>query len=98
MDAVQRAPYSDRCKEEKIMTSRQAAEKLTCTGMPVSQLEKEKLDHENKERLMKRDIETTISRSVKNDGKSKQFHTKYDLHSFTMHVIGMQYYVCKFVA
>lgn len=48
MDAGQRAPYQDKAKEEKIMTSRNAAHKLTCTGVPVSQIEKEKLDQENK--------------------------------------------------
>lgn len=72
MNAAQRAPYTDKSKEERMMVSRTAAQKLTCTGIPVSQVEKERIDQQNKERLMKRDIENTVSRSVKNDGKLKR--------------------------
>uniref|UniRef100_T1PAS7 PiRNA pathway germ-plasm component n=1 Tax=Musca domestica TaxID=7370 RepID=T1PAS7_MUSDO len=101
MDAGQRAPYQDKAKEEKIMTSRNAAHKLTCTGVPVSQIEKEKLDQENKERLMKRDIETTVSRSVQNDELENQNYFFIMVNYFTKTLKGGVYVpaelaVCKF--
>lgn len=70
MDAQQRAPYNQKAKEQKnsLNTSRNM-EKLTCTGTPLSILEKEKQELENKERQTKRDIETTVKRSVKSAGK-----------------------------
>lgn len=70
MTAEERAPYKEKAKEQKfILKTAKNVEKLTCTGTPVSFMEKEKQDAEQKERQMKRDIETTVSRSVKNDGK-----------------------------
>ncbi|XP_013105572.2 protein maelstrom 1 [Stomoxys calcitrans] len=101
MDEKQRAPYKDRAKEELIMSSRAAAEKLTCTGMPVSQVEKQKMDHENKERQMKRDIESTVSKSVKNDNLEKQSYYFIMVNYFTKTLKGGVYVpaelaVCKF--
>lgn len=69
MSTEERAPYKERAKEEKMQRSSKPAEKLTCTGVPLSFVEKEKLEIENKERQTKRDIENTVSQSVKNDGK-----------------------------
>ncbi|XP_061403051.1 protein maelstrom 1-like [Musca vetustissima] len=91
MDAGQRAPYQDKAKEEKIVSSRTAAHKLTCTGVPVSQIEKEKLDHENKERLMKRDIETTVSKSVQKDELEKQSYYFIMANYFTKTLKGGVY-------
>ena len=70
MDAQQRAPYNQKAKEQKnnLNTSRNT-EKLTCTGTPLSIVEREKQELENKERQTKRDIETTVKRSVKSVGK-----------------------------
>ena len=74
MTPEERAPYKEKAKEQKfVLKTSKNVEKLTCTGTPVSFMEKEKQDAEQKERQMKRDIETTISRSVKNDGKYMNF-------------------------
>ncbi|XP_037819034.1 protein maelstrom 1 [Lucilia sericata] len=68
MPPEERAAYKEKAKEQKIiLKSSKNVEKLTCTGTPVAFMEREKQDLENKERQMKRDIESTVSRSVKND-------------------------------
>ncbi|XP_073828405.1 protein maelstrom 1-like [Musca autumnalis] len=91
MDASQRAPYQDKAKEEKIVASRSAAHKLTCTGVPISQIEKEKMDQENKERLMKRDIEMTVSKSAQNDELEKQTYYFIMVNYFTKTLKGGVY-------
>ncbi|XP_073825387.1 protein maelstrom 1-like [Musca autumnalis] len=65
MDAIQRAPYNEKAKNESSSIIGNGPEKLTCTGVPISLVEKERMDQENRERQMKRDIETTIRKSVR---------------------------------
>ncbi|XP_061394810.1 protein maelstrom 1-like [Musca vetustissima] len=68
MDAGQRAPYNEKAKcETSFMGSGGGggAGKMTCTGVPISLVEKERLDQENKERQMKREIEATVRKGSK---------------------------------
>lgn len=83
MDAQQRGPYNEKAKQEKvILRVNQNQQKLTCTGTPITLMEKEKAELENKERQMKRDIETTVAKSVKRDGKFKNIKWFYFLNLY----------------
>ncbi|XP_075149849.1 protein maelstrom-like [Haematobia irritans] len=64
MDAQQRAPYNDKAKEENKIVGRNAPEKLACTGAPLSLVEKERLDQENKEVRAKQNIDAIVRNSV----------------------------------
>ncbi|XP_075158623.1 protein maelstrom 1-like [Haematobia irritans] len=101
MDADQRAPYKERAKEAKMLFSRSAAEKLTSTGVPVSQIEKERRDQEDKEFRMKRDIESTVKKSVNSDKLEKQSYYFIMVNYFTKTLKGGVYVpaelaICKF--
>uniref|UniRef100_A0A1A9WKJ2 HMG box domain-containing protein n=1 Tax=Glossina brevipalpis TaxID=37001 RepID=A0A1A9WKJ2_9MUSC len=62
MNMQKRAPYNEKAKENKIRI-RSDGKKLTCVGTPISQVEKEKLELEQKEKQIKRTIEQTVKNS-----------------------------------
>lgn len=64
MDAAERSPYNEKAKKETSFDGSIGPEKLTCTGVPISLVEKERADQEKKERQMKRDIEETVRKSA----------------------------------
>lgn len=90
MDAQQRGPYHQKAKQDKVEL-RCNKEKLTCTGRPITQMEREKVDQETKERLMKRDIETTVSKSVKRDELEHQTYYFIMVNYFTKTLKGGVY-------
>ncbi|XP_067636308.1 protein maelstrom 1 [Eurosta solidaginis] len=70
MTAEEREPYNDRAKSVRNLPgsgpSKQPV-KLACTGKPIEQVEREQQNAEQRERQMKRDVETVVRNSVKND-------------------------------
>uniref|UniRef100_A0A1B0B350 HMG box domain-containing protein n=1 Tax=Glossina palpalis gambiensis TaxID=67801 RepID=A0A1B0B350_9MUSC len=65
MNAQERGPYKDRAKAEKLRM-RNGCEKLTCVGTPISEMHRQKLELEQKEKQIKRTIEQTVRNSKKN--------------------------------
>ncbi|XP_059221665.1 protein maelstrom 1 [Stomoxys calcitrans] len=101
MNAEERAPYKERQKEELHLTNRSAAEKFTCTGIPISQIEQEKLKKENKELRMKHDIESFVGKSVKENKLEHQPYYFVMVNYFTKTLKGGVYVpaelaLCKF--
>ncbi|XP_075149923.1 protein maelstrom 1-like [Haematobia irritans] len=101
MNAEERAPYKEKQKEELRLFYRNSGEKLSCTGMPISQIEKNKLDHENKERTMKQDIENAVRNSLQNKNLEKQSYYFIMANYFIKTLKGGAYVpaeiaICKF--
>lgn len=101
MDADERAPYNEKAKSETVMVGRSVPEKLTCTGTPLALVEKEKQEQENKERSTKRDIEMTVSRSVRNGQLERKAYFFIMANYFTKTLRGGVYVpaeiaICKF--
>uniref|UniRef100_A0A1A9ZXQ9 HMG box domain-containing protein n=1 Tax=Glossina pallidipes TaxID=7398 RepID=A0A1A9ZXQ9_GLOPL len=71
MNAQERGPYSERAKAEKLRM-RKRHEKLTCVGTPISEMHKQKLEKEEKEKQAKR----TIEQSVRNSKKRGELENK----------------------
>lgn len=67
MNAQERGPYNERAKAEKLRM-RKCHEKLTCVGTPISEMNRQKLEKEEKEKQAKRTIEQTV-RSSKTRGE-----------------------------
>ncbi|XP_013102997.1 protein maelstrom 1 [Stomoxys calcitrans] len=74
MDAEQRAPYIKQAKGGDMVVGNNVREKLTCTGAPLSLVEKERYDQETKELQAKRDIENIIRKSVQKGQFEWQSH------------------------
>lgn len=82
MGPQERGPYNAKAKEEKL-GSKHKAEKLTCTGQPVSLVEKEKAEAEQNERQVKRNIETIVRQSLKSGELETQSYFFIMVNYFT---------------
>ncbi|KAI9588850.1 protein maelstrom 1-like [Glossina fuscipes] len=67
MNMEERSPYNEKAKEEKVKM-RKGGDKLTCVGTSISQMDRQKLELEQKEKQIKRIIEQTVRNSEK-DGE-----------------------------
>uniref|UniRef100_A0A0K8ULA0 Protein maelstrom n=1 Tax=Bactrocera latifrons TaxID=174628 RepID=A0A0K8ULA0_BACLA len=66
MTILERAPYNERAKQEKMGLKSGGTPKLTCTGKAIEEVERERKYAEDRERSMKRTIDNTVRNSVKN--------------------------------
>ncbi|XP_005187156.2 protein maelstrom 1 [Musca domestica] len=83
MDAAERSPYNEKAKKETSFDGSIGPEKLTCTGVPISLVEKERADQEKKERQMKRDIEETVRKSASHGQLETQTYNFIMVNYFT---------------
>ena len=82
MSPQERGPYTAKAKQEKI-SSRHNVEKLTCTGQPVTLVEKQRIDLEQRDRQVKRNIEEIVRISVNNGELQDQSYFFIMVNYFT---------------
>lgn len=67
MNAQQRGPFEKRAKEEKL-GPRKEVEKFTSQGIPLSVIEKEKIEFESAQKTMMRTIKEIVNGAFINNG------------------------------
>uniref|UniRef100_A0A1A9WKI0 HMG box domain-containing protein n=1 Tax=Glossina brevipalpis TaxID=37001 RepID=A0A1A9WKI0_9MUSC len=92
MNMQERASYNEKAKDEKIRV-RKGGEKLTCVGTPISQVEKEKLELEQKEKQIKRTIEQTVKNSVKDGNLEHKSYFFISVNYFTKPMNDDRFYI-----
>lgn len=90
MSPQERGPYNEKAKNERI-SSRNANEKLTCTGVPIQLVEKAKLEEEQSVRSMKKNIDKMVRDSLKRNELADQKYFFIMVNYFTKTLQGGVY-------
>ncbi|XP_055843862.1 protein maelstrom [Episyrphus balteatus] len=100
MTPQERGPYNEKSKNDRI-SAKNANDKLTCTGVPLQQIEKAKLEEEQNIRSMKKNIDKIVRDSLKRNELADQKYYFIMVNYFTKTLQGGVYLpaevsVCQF--
>lgn len=90
MTSQQRGPYNEKARNERIAVKNENA-KLTCTGIPIQQIEKEKLEQEQNVRTVKKNIDKIVRDSLKRNELAEQKYFFVMVNYFTKTLQGGVY-------